>query len=72
MEFGYTIPLQKHLKMAFPSSKPTIAPFFCWTVHILTIQQRIGRICRGFCKMKSERPSCGRGFQSMRLFGISP
>ena len=40
MEFGYTIPLQKHLKMVFPSSKPTIAPFFCWAVHILTIHHR--------------------------------
>lgn len=40
MEFGYTIPLQKHLKMVFPSSKPTIAPFFCWAIHILTIQHR--------------------------------
>ena len=40
MEFGYTIPLQKHLKMVLPSSKPTIAPFFCWAIHILTIQHR--------------------------------
>ena len=40
MEFCYTLPLQKHLKMAFPLSKPTIDPFFCWAVHILTIQHR--------------------------------
>ena len=40
MEFGYTIPLQKRLKMVFPSSEPTIAPFFCWAVHMLTIQHR--------------------------------
>lgn len=40
MEFCYTIPLQKHLKMAFPLSKPTIDPFFCWAVHTLTVQGR--------------------------------
>ncbi len=40
MEFGYTIPLQKYLKMETPSSEPTIAPFFCWDIHLLTIQNR--------------------------------
>ena len=40
MEFCYTIPLQKHLKMAFPLSKPTMDPFFCWAVHTLTVQGR--------------------------------
>ena len=40
MELGYTLPLQKRLKMELPSSKSPIAPFFCWAIHILTIQHR--------------------------------
>lgn len=38
MELGYTIPLQKRLKMETLPPGPTVAPFFCWAVHILTIQ----------------------------------
>lgn len=40
MELGYTLPLQKRLKMELPSSKSPIAPFFCWAVHTLTVQGR--------------------------------
>ena len=40
MEFGYTSPLQRHLKMELPPSEKTAAPFFCWDVHMLTIQSR--------------------------------
>ena len=40
MELGYTLPLQKQLKMELPPSKPPIAPFFCWAVHTLTVQGR--------------------------------
>ena len=40
MEFGYTIPLQKHLKMRTPSSAKAAVPFFCWDIHLLTIQKR--------------------------------
>nr|WP_325307431.1 hypothetical protein [uncultured Oscillibacter sp.] len=40
MEFGYTIPLQRHLKMRTPSSAKAAVPFFCWDIHLLTIQKR--------------------------------
>ena len=40
MEFGYTIPLQRHLKIKPPTSAETTAPFFCWDVHLLTVQKR--------------------------------
>ena len=40
MEFGYTIPLQRHLKMKLPPPQTAAAPFFCWDVHLLTIQKR--------------------------------
>ena len=40
MELGYTIPLQKRLKMETLPPGPTVAPFFCWAVHVLTIQRR--------------------------------
>ena len=40
MEFGYTIPLQRHLKIKPPSSAEITAPFFCWDVHLLTVQKR--------------------------------
>lgn len=40
MELGYTLPLQKQLKEELPPSKPPIDPFFCWVVHMLTIQRR--------------------------------
>ena len=40
MELSYTIPLQKHLKMETPPPEPTAAPFFCWDVHLLTVQGR--------------------------------
>ena len=40
MEFGYTIPLQKHLEMEALPPGPTVAPFFNWAVHALTIQRR--------------------------------
>ena len=40
MEFGYTIPLQRHLKMRLPSSAKATAPFFCWDAHLLTVQKR--------------------------------
>lgn len=40
MEFGYTSPLQRHLKMELPPSEKTAAPFFCWDIHMLTIQSR--------------------------------
>lgn len=40
MEFCYTIPLQRHLKMKLPSSTKSVAPFFCWDIHILTVQNR--------------------------------
>ena len=40
MEFGYTSPLQRHLNMELPPSKETAPPFFCWDVHMLTIQSR--------------------------------
>lgn len=40
MEFGYTIPLQKHLKMELLPPKTAAASFFCWDIHILTVQSR--------------------------------
>ena len=40
MELSYTIPLQKHLKMETPPPEPNAAPFFCWDVHLLTVQGR--------------------------------
>ena len=40
MEFGYTIPLQRHLKIKLPPPQTASAPFFCWDVHLLTIQKR--------------------------------
>ena len=40
MELGYTLPLQKQLKVELPPSKPPIDPFFCWAVHTLTVQGR--------------------------------
>jgi len=40
MELGYTLPLQKQLNVELLPSKPPIAPFFCWAVHILTVQGR--------------------------------
>ena len=40
MELGYTLPLQKQLKVELPPSKPPIGPFFCWAVHTLTVQGR--------------------------------
>ena len=40
MEFGYTIPLQRHLKIKLPPPQTASAPFFCWYVHLLTIQKR--------------------------------
>jgi len=40
MEFGYTIPLQKHLKMKLPASVKTEPLFFCWDIHLLTAQRR--------------------------------
>lgn len=40
MELSYTIPLQKHSKMETPPPEPTAVPFFCWAVHMLTIQHR--------------------------------
>ena len=40
MEFGYTIPLQRHLKVKLPPPQTAVAPFFCWDVHLLTIQKR--------------------------------
>ena len=40
MEFGYTSPLQRHLNMKLPPSNEKASPFFCWDVHMLTIQSR--------------------------------
>ena len=40
MEFSYTVPLQKYLKMELPPPKERTAPFFCWDLHILTVQGR--------------------------------
>ena len=40
MELGYTIPLQKRLKMEVLPPGPTVSLFFCWAVHVLTIQRR--------------------------------
>ena len=40
MELGYTLPLQKQLKVELRPSKPPIDPFFCWAVHTLTVQGR--------------------------------
>lgn len=40
MEFGYTVPLQRYLKMELPPPKERTAPFFCWDLHILTVQRR--------------------------------
>lgn len=40
MEFGYTIPLQRYLKMELLPPKELTAPFFCWDLHILTVQGR--------------------------------
>lgn len=39
MQFGYTIPLQKHLKIkTLPYGRP-VDLCFCWEIHILTIQR---------------------------------
>ena len=40
MEFGYTIPLQRHLNLKPPSPAEDAAPFFCWDIHMLTVQNR--------------------------------
>ncbi len=41
MEFGYTNPLQKYLNMEKPLSlKTETASFFCWDLHLLTVQNR--------------------------------
>lgn len=40
MEFSYTIPLQKYLRTAPPSQKAETASFFCWDLHLLTLQGR--------------------------------
>lgn len=40
MEFGYTVPLQRYLKMELPPPKERTAPFFCWDLHIQTVQGR--------------------------------
>ncbi len=41
MEFGYTIPLQKHLKMVeLLPQKAETSSFFCWDLHLLTVQGR--------------------------------
>lgn len=41
MEFGYTISLQKYLKMEKPSPQKTETPsLFCWDLHLLTVQGR--------------------------------
>lgn len=40
MQFGYTIPLQKHLKIkGLPYGEP-VDLFFCWDLHIQTILRR--------------------------------
>lgn len=38
MEFSYTRPLQSRLNMKPPFSQTATAPFFCWDVHMLTVQ----------------------------------
>ena len=40
MEFCYTLPLQKRLNMKPPVPQTAAAPFFCWDVHLLTVQGR--------------------------------
>lgn len=40
MEFCYTRPLQRRLTMKPPFSQTAAAPFFCWDVHLLTVQGR--------------------------------
>ena len=40
MKFCYTPPLLKFLKIELPSVEEETAPFFCWDLHILTVQGR--------------------------------
>ncbi len=40
MEFCYTRPLQRRLNMKPPVPQTATAPFFCWDVHMLTVQSR--------------------------------
>ena len=40
MEFCYTLPLQRWLNMKPPVPQTAAAPFFCWDVHMLTVQSR--------------------------------
>ena len=41
MELGYTIPLQKYLKIEKPlPQKAETTSFFCWDLHLLTVQGR--------------------------------
>ena len=40
MEFCYTLPLQRRLNMKPPIPQTAAAPFFCWDVHLLTVQGR--------------------------------
>lgn len=40
MEFCYTLPLQRRLNMKPLTSQTAAAPFFCWDVHLLTVQGR--------------------------------
>lgn len=40
LQFGYTIPLQKHLKMKAPPCSDSPDFRFCWEVHVLTIFRR--------------------------------
>lgn len=40
MEFCYTRPLQKRLNMKPPVPQTAAAPFFCWDIHMLTVQGR--------------------------------
>jgi len=40
MEFRYTIPLQRYLKIEPPLQGAEETAFFCWDIHILTVQSR--------------------------------
>ena len=41
MELGYTIPLQKYLNMEEPPPhNAETATYFCWDLHLLTVQSR--------------------------------